>query len=137
MAEWSIAAVLKTVDLHGSGGSNPSLSARKIGNRWKMKRESQWFSLFVLQMFTRKPCKDAPCKVLGLRSNPSLSLPFRITQQSLSFPQGCPLQGFGITQESLSFYSSNPSLSIFLRFFLQYENCKKCKYGRKMRFCGT
>ena len=26
MAEWSIAAVLKTVDLHGSGGSNPSLS---------------------------------------------------------------------------------------------------------------
>ena len=30
MAEWSIAAVLKTVDLHGSGGSNPSLSA--MGN---------------------------------------------------------------------------------------------------------
>ena len=27
VAEWSIAAVLKTVDLHGSGGSNPSLSA--------------------------------------------------------------------------------------------------------------
>ena len=26
MAEWSIAAVLKTVDLKGSGGSNPSLS---------------------------------------------------------------------------------------------------------------
>ena len=29
MAEWSNAAVLKTVDLHGSGGSNPSLSARE------------------------------------------------------------------------------------------------------------
>ena len=29
LAEWSIAAVLKTVDLHGSGGSNPSLSANK------------------------------------------------------------------------------------------------------------
>ena len=29
MAEWSIAAVLKTVDLNGSGGSNPSLSALK------------------------------------------------------------------------------------------------------------
>ena len=29
MAEWSNAAVLKTVDLHGSGGSNPSLSAGK------------------------------------------------------------------------------------------------------------
>ena len=29
MAEWSNAAVLKTVDLNGSGGSNPSLSADK------------------------------------------------------------------------------------------------------------
>ena len=27
MAEWSNAAVLKTVELRGSGGSNPSLSA--------------------------------------------------------------------------------------------------------------
>ena len=27
LAEWSIAVVLKTVDLQGSGGSNPSLSA--------------------------------------------------------------------------------------------------------------
>jgi hypothetical protein len=31
MAEWSIAAVLKTVELRGSGGSNPSLSAKEIG----------------------------------------------------------------------------------------------------------
>lgn len=30
MAEWSIAAVLKTVELRGSGGSNPSLSAKMI-----------------------------------------------------------------------------------------------------------
>ena len=30
MAEWSIAAVLKTVELQGSGGSNPSLSAVMI-----------------------------------------------------------------------------------------------------------
>ena len=29
MAEWANAAVLKTVDLNGSGGSNPSLSAEK------------------------------------------------------------------------------------------------------------
>ncbi len=29
LAEWSNAAVLKTVDLHGSGGSNPSLSAKQ------------------------------------------------------------------------------------------------------------
>ncbi len=30
LAEWSIAAVLKTVDVKASGGSNPSLSAIKI-----------------------------------------------------------------------------------------------------------
>ena len=28
MAEWSIAAVLKTVECNSSGGSNPSLSAK-------------------------------------------------------------------------------------------------------------
>ncbi len=32
VAEWSIAAVLKTVVLRGTGGSNPSLSARKRGS---------------------------------------------------------------------------------------------------------
>ena len=31
MAEWSIAAVLKTVEGHTSGGSTPSLSAVKPG----------------------------------------------------------------------------------------------------------
>jgi hypothetical protein len=30
LAEWSIAAVLKTVDCNRSGGSNPSLSAEKL-----------------------------------------------------------------------------------------------------------
>ena len=33
LAEWSNAAVLKTVDLNGSGGSNPSLSAEKRHTR--------------------------------------------------------------------------------------------------------
>ena len=33
MAEWSIAAVLKTVELKGSWGSNPSLSAINVGNQ--------------------------------------------------------------------------------------------------------
>ena len=32
MAEWSIAAVLKTVEGHTSGGSNPSLSAQSPVN---------------------------------------------------------------------------------------------------------
>ena len=44
MAEWSNAAVLKTVDLNGSGGSNPSLSAneRKNGVRFT------WTPFFLL-----------------------------------------------------------------------------------------
>ena len=33
MAEWSIAAVLKTVVLRGTGGSNPSLSATNAENQ--------------------------------------------------------------------------------------------------------
>ena len=33
MAEWSIAAVLKTVEVRASGGSNPSLSANKGVNQ--------------------------------------------------------------------------------------------------------
>ena len=33
MAEWSIAAVLKTVEVRASGGSNPSLSAIKGVNQ--------------------------------------------------------------------------------------------------------
>mgnify|MGYP006988629136 CR=1 FL=1 len=37
MVEWSITAVLKTVELKGSGGSNPSLSANNLklsAKRW-------------------------------------------------------------------------------------------------------
>ena len=47
MAEWSNAAVLKTVDLHGSGGSNPSLSAELV---WSLEHEQQFydFKLFLL-----------------------------------------------------------------------------------------
>ena len=43
MAEWSNAAVLKTVDSQGSGGSNPSLSA--------FKAESQDLAFFVSSLF--------------------------------------------------------------------------------------
>jgi hypothetical protein len=41
MAEWSNAAVLKTVGCNSSGGSNPSLSASKI------ERMEQFFQSFV------------------------------------------------------------------------------------------
>ena len=36
LAEWLMAAVLKTVDLNGFGGSNPSLSARKAVLRHRL-----------------------------------------------------------------------------------------------------
>lgn len=39
MAEWSIAAVLKTVELRGSGGSNPSLSAGKKSQKATKNRQ--------------------------------------------------------------------------------------------------
>ena len=39
MAEWSNAAVLKTVVLKGTGGSNPSLSATL--KKWFFKREEK------------------------------------------------------------------------------------------------
>ena len=35
LAEWSNAAVLKTVNCHRFGGSNPSLSAEKAFQEWK------------------------------------------------------------------------------------------------------
>ena len=38
VAEWSIAAVLKTVELRGSGGSNPSLSATNAENQQIVKQ---------------------------------------------------------------------------------------------------
>ena len=36
MAEWSIVAVSKAVELQGSGGSNPSLSAKRLQSDCKM-----------------------------------------------------------------------------------------------------
>jgi|APCry1669189101_1035198.scaffolds.fasta_scaffold00046_44 hypothetical protein len=38
MAEWSIAAVLKTVEVQASGGSNPSLSAALLHIRLYINR---------------------------------------------------------------------------------------------------
>ena len=39
MAEWSIAAVLKTVEGNTSGGSNPSLSAELTGQYRTVSRQ--------------------------------------------------------------------------------------------------
>ena len=59
MAEWSIAAVLKTVELRGSGGSNPSLSAQKkamiffIAFLFSLEREVFVQSVAVWQTYLR------------------------------------------------------------------------------------
>ncbi len=50
MAEWSIAAVLKTVVLRGTGGSNPSLSAKRNGKGASSLLERSFFISF---------CKEA------------------------------------------------------------------------------
>ncbi len=52
MAEWSNAAVLKTVDLNGSGGSNPSLSANKL------KLSALRWAFFVQNRQEPRSCKD-------------------------------------------------------------------------------
>ncbi len=51
MAEWSIAAVLKTVELKGSGGSNPSLSA---GNKSKITQTTEFTTSSVVFYFALK-----------------------------------------------------------------------------------
>ena len=40
MAEWSIAMVLKTIEVQASGGSNPSLSARILHESMRARRTS-------------------------------------------------------------------------------------------------
>ena len=52
MAEWSNAAVLKTVDLNGSGGSNPSLSASKL------KLSALRWAFFCARPSGARSCKD-------------------------------------------------------------------------------
>ena len=50
LAEWSNAAVLKTVDLNGSGGSNPSLSAKH-----KEKSRQVYLNAIFLFVFCNAP----------------------------------------------------------------------------------
>jgi len=55
MAEWSIAAVLKTVDCNRSGGSNPSSSARKPQNL-------RFWGFFIPDSLKPQACKQAGMK---------------------------------------------------------------------------
>ena len=56
MAEWSIAAVLKTVVLRGTGGSNPSLSAKTEKNMRLLRTAQEFFFIRGIRKFI---CKDA------------------------------------------------------------------------------
>ena len=63
MAEWSNAAVLKTVEVKASGGSNPSLSAKQKGSL----RESFLFAyVYKLEMDSRA---EARAGASGLRGS--------------------------------------------------------------------
>ena len=62
VAEWSIAAVLKTVVLRGTGGSNPSLSARPRSK--KVSRNRYLLFLYLWRKFTcRRRCGNKRCRL--------------------------------------------------------------------------
>ena len=72
MAEWSIAAVLKTVEGHTSGGSNPSLSAN---NKDKTAASQQLAAVLILYTY-KNPYK------LKLRSEKEKSITYGCFPQS-------------------------------------------------------
>ena len=64
LAEWSNAAVLKTVDLNGSGGSNPSLSAEKETDKKSKEFSKNFFAFFFFfkDFFQKNQEKKLPKK---------------------------------------------------------------------------
>jgi hypothetical protein len=50
VAEWSIAAVLKTVELQGSGGSNPPFSAEKSTLLTQTAENEKFSAVFVFRI---------------------------------------------------------------------------------------
>jgi hypothetical protein len=64
MAEWSIAAVLKTVDCNRSGGSNPSFSAHKNNHKQKSFKINPFkgFCFFVFVVIVHGCIKEADKK---------------------------------------------------------------------------
>ena len=56
VAEWSIAAVLKTVVPRGTRGSNPCLSAERAGQKWSVNGQKATNQRFVAFFIARKSC---------------------------------------------------------------------------------
>ena len=70
VAEWSIAAVLKTVELRGSGGSNPSLSARLRSKKVSRNRHLlffiPWHKFTCRQRYRKQKTRLAAFCAVGL-----------------------------------------------------------------------
>ncbi len=81
MAEWSIAAVLKTVEGHTSGGSNPSLSAINIENQQVTKITHEFTHTF--KIFRQKPSRAK-----GVKSSARLSLSAVVSAEFLAIGEG-------------------------------------------------
>ena len=121
VAEWSIAAVLKTVELRGSGGSNPSLSARPRSK--KVSRNRYLLFLYLWRKFTcRRRCEN---KVGGLPL---------FAQWACKGPCG-EQKGWALSGATIGSVVANPSLSALnslqgvdfqpCRLFLCPKSCTK------------
>ena len=138
MAEWSIAAVLKTVELRGSGGSNPSLSANQNeervrqgsffvcrhmginllnGNVHKYRKESCyatssfWFALDAVGRHRHSRWASAARSVPSNPSRPRTGALISLRSNACS---GCPWQRLGITKKSLSLRKKMKIFGFFL-----------------------
>ena len=109
MAEWSIAAVLKTVELRGSGGSNPSFSAESSKSCFLRFMEAGCFLIYIinrkgemLEWLKRHAWKACiPLKGIG-GSNPPLSATNAENQQ--------------IAKQTPSFTPKNVKSGVFVLF---------------------
>ena len=68
MAEWSNAAVLKTVEGHTSGGSNPSFSAFKFPNVFIISVLG-FFNIYICTNFVRSGIKSQKNQAKTLKSD--------------------------------------------------------------------
>ena len=112
MAEWSIAAVLKTVDPQGSGGSNPSLSAI-FEVQTERKLNERCYSRFL---------NSGYCRITFLAASDVLCL-FVIWAVLV---WGCHLLGFGFYKPAI-YWRLWPIIPIFIGFNaicrLYHGNC--------------
>ena len=82
VVEWSITAVLKTVELKGSGGSNPSLSANNLklsAKRWAFFVQGRQAMSF--KCFARAPAASGQGKGTRSVANPSPPSPARFKRR--------------------------------------------------------